>query len=163
MNRINIFRKGDKVRITTWRGCVLSNDGYTQHPKLRYKIATVDASTDRGVSITLENGQSYTLDIKCVELVKPKKRTFKQITHKLSRNPIIKKRWHTERYFDDPRTVLFVNERGIIFHVYDDGEMRIETDPHGYHTDILTPEELVLFAAACQEIAAGRKDCTRHE
>lgn len=158
MNRINIFRKGDKVRITTWRGAVLYGDGYAQDPELNRKRATVDAATDRMVDITLENGQSYCLDIRCVELVKPKKRTFKQITHTLSRNPIIKKRWHKERYFDDPRTVLFVNERGIIFHVYDDGEMRIEIDPNGYHSDIFTPEELVLFAAACQEIAAGRKE-----
>ena len=87
-----------------------------------------------------------------------KKRTFKQITHTLSQNPIIKKRWRTGRFFNDRRTVLFENKRGILFHVYDDGEMRIETDPNGYHSDIFTPEELVLFAAACQEIAAGKKE-----
>ena len=158
MNRINIFRKGDTVRVTTWRGCVLSNNGYTQHPQLRYKIATVYASNDREVSITLENGQSYTMDIKCVEIVKPKRRSFRQIIRSLAYNKLIRERYHVDfknlkdnaefcYTIDDWHTCEPIEAVG--FAIDNDGNVAIYA---------ATPEELLAIARASLEIAALRKE-----
>lgn len=158
MNRINIFRKGDKVRITTWRGAVLYGDGYAQDPELNRKRATVDAATDRMVDITLENGQSYCLDIRCVALVKPKKRTFKQIMRSVARQKQFRKDY-TLRFSEDGDEAEFTVDctdyytgesiEGVHFRINAEGCATLYA---------VTPEELLILARACQEIAAGRKE-----
>lgn len=155
MNRINFFRKGDRVRVTRWRGVVLGNDGYGQFNYLWGRIGTVYASNDRAVDIEFDDGQCYCLDVKCVALVQPKKRTFRQICRSLAKHSAIKGRWEAD--FDyAARTVLFKNDRGIMMHMYDDGEVRFEPEPvkGGYHSDIFKPAEIAAFAEACMEIAA---------
>lgn len=110
MNRINFFRKGDRVRITTWRGVVLSNDGYSQYDNLKGRIGTVYASNDREVAIELDDGQCYSLDVKCVALVSTKKRTFRQIVSALSRKAAIRDdfRLVPARHTNSPDKAYFV-------------------------------------------------------
>lgn len=158
MNRINFFRKGDKVRITTWRGVVLSNDGYSQYDNLKGRIGTVLEVSDNAVDIMLMDEQCYSLDVKCVALVSTKKRTFRQIVSALAKKAAIKEdfRLVPARHTNSTDKAYFVcdgdpdEENCTMLAIWIDGAAYIRFQP--------TAPQLAVIAAACTEIAALRKE-----
>lgn len=155
MNRINFFRKGDRVRVTRWRGVVLGNDGYGQFNYLWGRIGTVYASNDREVDIELDDGQCYGLDVKCVELVSTKKRTFRQIVSAMAKKSAIKEdlRLVPARHTNSTDKAYFVcdsdpdEENCTMIAIWTDGSAYIRFQP--------TAAQLAAISAACSEIAAN--------
>lgn len=157
MNRINFFRKGDRVRVTTWRSVVLGNDGYGQYNYLFGRIGTVYAATAREVDIEFDDGQCYTLDVRCVMLVSTKKRSFRQIVSALAKKAAIKEdlRLVPARHTKSTYKAYFVcdsdpdEENCTMLDIWIDGT--------AYIRFLATAAQLAAISAAISEIAANYK------
>ena len=143
---------GDRVRVVNGEICKPSSEKAARI--LSGEIVGVIAGCNKKWSFVEFDGQTYPVPSENLKLANPR-RTFEEICKELAEKPEFKEEWEADFEWAE-RTVLMTNERGIMLHFYDDGDVRFETDfMKGYSSDIFTSSQLAAIAAACQEIAAN--------
>lgn len=157
----NALKVGDRAKIVRdtdgriYNGIGIPFVHYQDLYGREVEVLSVDERWGNAV-VRIKEGIKREIDLKCLERINPPRRTFEEICKELAENAAIKGKWNPD-YNYAPRTVLLTNEKGIMLHIYDDGEVRFEPDIEngGYHSDIFTAAQLAAIAAACSEIAAN--------
>ncbi len=146
------LKVGDRVRVVKYGDRVFNAAADLTKYKLDGQTGFIVTDNTLGSVVVRLPEHDACLCVCCLELVKPR-RTFEKIISELAEKPEFKGKWEADFDFAE-RTVLLTNERGIMLHFYDDGEVRFETDiVKSYSSDIFTPAQLAAISAACAEIA----------